>query len=90
MLRISIQDGAEALTIKLEGKVIARYADELFRTWQALANRLSDKKFRVDLCGVTDADAEGRQLLADIHKETGAVFLTDTPLAAYLAQEASR
>jgi hypothetical protein len=89
-LRISIQDGTETMTLKLEGRVAGSLADELDKTWHALANRLRARKLHVDLCGVTDADAEGKQILADIHRETGADFLADTPLAKYLAQEARR
>lgn len=90
MLRISIQDGADAVTLKLEGRVAGLLADELDKAWHALATRLRTKKLHVDLRGVTDADAGGRQILADIHHETGADFLADTPLAKYLAQEACR
>lgn len=90
MLRISIQDGTDAVTLKLEGRVAGLLADELDKVWHALATSLTTKKLHVDLRGVTDADAGGRQILADIHRETGADFLTDTPLAKYLAQEACR
>lgn len=76
--------------MKLEGRLAGANAGELNRTWHALAACLRQKKLHVDLCGVTDIDAEGRQILADIHHETGADFLADTPLAKYLAQEARR
>jgi hypothetical protein len=35
-------------------------------------------------------DLNGRQVLADIHKVTGADFLADTPMTKYFAAEARR
>lgn len=89
-LRISIQDAKNALTLKLEGRVAGAFADELNRTWRALVACLEQKELHVDLCGVMDADAGGRRILAEIHQETGADFLANTPLAKYLAREACR
>lgn len=55
-----------------------------------LSGSIGEKKLRVDLCGVTQADAVGKHVLADIHQATGAEFLADTPLTKFLAQEARR
>ena len=46
------------------------------------------KLLRIDLSGVTHVDAEGKQLLAQIHEETGAEFLAETPMTKYFAEEA--
>jgi len=35
-------------------------------------------------------DLDGRRVLADIHKVTGADFLADTPMTKYFAAEARR
>jgi hypothetical protein len=35
-------------------------------------------------------DLNGRRVLADIHKVTGADFLADTPMTKYFAAEARR
>lgn len=90
MLRITVSDAREAFTIKLEGRVVGPLANELDQTWRSLAGSIGEKKLRVDLCGVTQADAAGRHVLADIHQTTGAEFLADTPLTKFLAQEARR
>jgi anti-anti-sigma regulatory factor len=90
MLRITVNDAQEAFTIKLEGRVVGPLAYELDRTWQSLAGSLGEKKLRVDLCGVTQADVVGRHVLANIHQTIGAEFLADTPLTKFLAQEAHR
>jgi hypothetical protein len=34
--------------------------------------------------------ADGRRILAEIHKQTGADFIADTPLTKYFAREARR
>jgi anti-anti-sigma regulatory factor len=90
MLRITVNDAQEALTIKLEGRVVGPLANELDQTWHSLAGSIGEKKLRVDLCGVTQADAVGRHVLANIHQTSGAEFLADTPLTKFLAQEARR
>ena len=78
------------MTLKLEGRVAGAFADELDRTWRALVACLKQRELHVDLCGVMNADAEGKQVLADIHRETGADFLANTPWTKYLAWEACR
>lgn len=55
-----------------------------------LVPSLGSKILRVDLSGVTHIDAEGKQLLTQIHKKTGAEFLADTPMTKYFAEEAAR
>jgi len=51
---------------------------------------LGSKAFLVDLCGVTHVDLDGRRILADMHKRTGARFIADTPMTKYFAAEARR
>lgn len=87
-LRITVQEGPEVTTLKLEGRVMGANTEEFERAWESLANSLGPKKLRVDLCGVTHMDADGRRVLAEIHKQTNADFLADTPMNKYFIQEA--
>ena len=88
-LKITIEDRPETLTMKLEGRITGPWSKALRESWDSL--RQSDRKhFVVNLCGVTHVDAAGRQILADIHRQTGARFLADTPLTKYFAEEAVR
>jgi anti-anti-sigma regulatory factor len=87
-LRITIQDDQQASTLKLEGRLAGPLVGELDRTWRSLAASLGSKKLLVDLCGVTHIDLNGRQVLADIHRGTGAQFVADTPMTKYFAEEA--
>jgi hypothetical protein len=62
----------------------------LDRVWQSLAGSAPSKKLRIHLCGVMHMSADGRRILAEIHKQTGADFIADTPLTKYFAREARR
>ena len=74
--------------MKIEGKIAGPNVSALDQAWQELAPSLGQKKLKVDLCGVTHADEVGRSLLAEIHDQTGAEFVADTPLTKYFAEEA--
>jgi len=90
MLRITIQDEAQRATIKLEGKVVGPWVQELRRSWQSFAPSLGTRELRLDLRGVSFVDAEGRQLLREIYQASGAHFLADSPLTAYFADLATQ
>jgi len=86
--RITVQDAAGATTLLLEGRVVGPWVDVLDQTWRDLISSLGSKRFLVDLRGVTHVDRDGKKVLADIHKSTGAQFLADTPMTKYFAAEA--
>ena len=60
------------------------------RAWQGLLPSLGSRKLRLDLCGVTFVDEDGRKLLAEIYGKTKAEILADSPLTKYFAEEARR
>ena len=86
-MTISYDDGG-FVTLKIEGKVSGAKVPELRRAWQTLAPALGSRSLSVDLRGVTSVDTMGRRVLAEIHSETGAKFLADTPLTKYFAEQA--
>lgn len=88
MLRITIDNEANPVRLKLEGRITGPWVAELHRAWQTLGPSLEGKQLCVDLCGVTYIDREGRRVLADMYRQTQAQFETDTPLADYFAEEA--
>jgi len=91
MLRVTINDGDGGfVTLKIEGKLSGAKVPELHRAWQALAPSLGSKKLSIDLRGLTFVDKTGKRELADIHSETGAEFLADTPLSKYFAEQAQQ
>jgi hypothetical protein len=90
MLRITLQDELQQPTIKLEGKIVGPWVEELRRIWQSFLPSMGARGLRLDLRAVTFADAEGQRLLGEIYEESRAEFLTDSPLTAYFADVASQ
>lgn len=58
--------------------------------WREIAANRDSKKFEIDLRGVTHMDAHARKILAEIHRETKAEFLADSPITKFFAEEARR
>jgi ABC-type transporter Mla MlaB component len=90
MLRITLQEGESAQTIKLEGEIVGPWVEELNRSWRSLAPSLSSKQLHLDLCAVAFVDAKGRQLLREIYQKANARFVADSPLTRYFADDAMR
>ena len=84
------KNDGEPVTLKIEGKIAGPYVTELRRAWQDLTPSLGSQKLAVDLRGVTHIDALGKRVLAEIHSQTGAAFLADTPLTRYFAEQAQQ
>jgi len=90
VLKITVEEKGKLVTLKLAGKITGPWVAEFSRTWQSLAPSLDSKKLSVDLREVTQINAEGRRLLAEIHDKTGAEFQTNSLLMELYAQEAMR
>jgi hypothetical protein len=90
MLRITVEQGERAQTIKLEGKVVGPWVEELNRTWHSLGPSLGSTELRLDLRSVSFVDGKGRELLREIYQRTNARFLVDSPLTKYFAEDAMR
>jgi hypothetical protein len=90
VLKITVLESPEAVTLKPEGKIFDAWVAEFRRAWQDLIPSLGSRKLRLDLCGVTFVDENGRKLLAEIYGKTKAEILADSPLTKYFAEEAMR
>ena len=90
MLRITVQNGEKAQTIKLEGKVVGPWVEELERTCQSVVRSLGARELHLDLRGVGFVDAKGRGLLREMYLRTNARFLADSPLTRYVVEDAMR
>lgn len=90
MLKISITHNPDLVTLRLEGKLAGLWVAELERVWRPLLTALNSTKVSLDLRDLNFIDKEGRTLLRQIHAQSGATFIADTPLTRYYAEEASR
>ncbi|MFZ0735605.1 MAG: hypothetical protein WAM96_00790 [Candidatus Acidiferrales bacterium] len=90
MMRITVHEKPEATTMQLEGKVVGPWTREFDQTWRLVAGSLGSKRLCVDLREVLQMDADGRRVLAEIYKKTGADLLANTPMTKYFAEEARR
>jgi anti-anti-sigma regulatory factor len=89
-LRITVQESADTLVVKLEGRVVGPWAVELDRLWEQTSPSLASRKLSLDLRETTYADANGIQILRAIYFQTEASILTSTPWTQYLADEITR
>ena len=90
MLRITVEENAKTIVMKLEGRVTGPWAAELGRLWKETGPTLANRKLALDLRGTTYADAWGIRELKDIYSQTKAEILTATPWTQYLADEVKR
>ena len=89
-LKLTTHEEPESVTLRIEGRVVGPWAEELDRAWRSLVGSVGSKKLQIDLRGIVHMSADGRRILAEIHKETGARFLADNPMTKYFADEARR
>jgi hypothetical protein len=68
MLRITIQNDTALL---LEGKLAGEWVAELRKVWARIQAGIRKQGVVVSLSGVSGIDAEGRQLLTEIHAAGG-------------------
>ena len=90
LLKITIAGAPDALTLRLEGKASGAMVDELRRTWSAIRSELGSRQLVVDLRDAIYIDKAGLEVLAEIHRQTGAKFEANSPLTQYFAEQATR
>ena len=82
MLRVEIHDAANAVVMKLEGRLIGEYAEYA----RSLVTRCkTDMRLVVDLAEVTAVDAIGEEVLS-FFGQLGAEFIADNVYARYLCE----
>jgi ABC-type transporter Mla MlaB component len=64
MLRITVQDRPDTVTLKLEGQLTGAWVSELENSWRAANSTLSGRSLCLDLEAVDRVDGAGRYLLA--------------------------
>src|SRR5215471_19723722 len=64
MLRITTTREPDAICLKLEGRLVGPWVDELAQVWRSIRLHPDPVTACVDLSGITFVSPEGRQLLA--------------------------
>ena len=74
MLRIDSVNENELTTLKVEGKLVGPWVNELERCWQKVVAVRPPQLVRINLSAVGFIDSEGKQLLCRMRRE-GAVLV---------------
>ncbi len=68
MLRIHTETSLDGVTLRLEGKLVHPWVDELVRVWMDLdQGRQGWRQVQIDLEAVSFVDARGRSMLGTLH-----------------------
>ena len=67
MLRIMIDEAPTAVTLRLEGKLIGPWVEEVEQCWQKAFLNLGHRTMMVDLSAVSFVDSAGQSLLERMH-----------------------
>jgi len=67
MLRITITQQGDSAIIRLEGKLIGAWVEELRRCWRETLAQTKGRKIVADLDAVSFMDVPGQKLLREMH-----------------------
>jgi anti-anti-sigma regulatory factor len=63
MLKITEEKNSRSTTLRVEGRLVGPWVDELERAWRGVSSDSSDGRVTVDLSDVTFVGEEGKKLL---------------------------
>jgi hypothetical protein len=69
MLKITLHDDAVQLRLELEGRLAGAWVCEVEQCWHKAKARHPNRKFAIDLTGVTFVDQAGRYLLRLMYRD---------------------
>src|ERR1700733_1917649 len=79
MLRITMHDSPESVTVLVEGKLVGDWAKELEQCCKQTASVRGNRALIIDLSETLFIDQEGRRILATLFQE-GAFFRSTCPV----------
>ena len=86
MLRITVLDSSEALTFRVEGRLVGDWAKELDHSWNSATPLRGKRAPIIDLTGILFVDEEGKRVLTKLFRE-GAFFRTAGPMIESIISE---
>jgi ABC-type transporter Mla MlaB component len=89
MLRITVHESLEGVTLQLEGRLAVPWVHALTQCWQSTQACRHKPVVRVDLTAVTFIDAAGKACLASMHSQ-GATFVAGDLLTKSIVDEITR
>jgi anti-anti-sigma regulatory factor len=86
MLRITIDENPASVTLRLEGKLIGPWVEEVEQCWRKVFLTLGPRTVLVDLSAVDFVDPAGRVLLARMHS-AGFRLEANGPMTRFLVEQ---
>ena len=86
MLRITIDESPESVTLRLEGKLIGPWVEEVEQCWRRVFATVGARMVLVDLSAVDFVDRAGRSLLSRMHA-AGFRLEGSGPMTQYLVEQ---
>jgi len=81
MLRITVQDEPEQVTLKLEGNLYGIWVTELEDSWRAVNSTLAGRPLLLDLTAVDRVDSAGNYLLALLRRSGAQLIASGTAMS---------
>jgi ABC-type transporter Mla MlaB component len=81
MLRITVQDEPEQVTLKLEGNLGGIWVAELEDSWRAVNSTLAGRSLFLDLTAVDRVDSAGNYLLALLRRSGAQLIASGTAMS---------
>jgi len=89
MLRVTAQDEAEAIRLKIEGRLAGADVNNVESYWQTITAAREFSPILIDLTGVTFVDEAGKRLLAEMSRH-GDKFVASGLMTKAIIEEVSR
>ncbi len=89
MLRISIEQDPDTLSLIVEGRLVGPWVDELRRVSGEQSVPGKNVQLTIDLCGLTAMDAKGQSLLDEL-LQRGATLRCSDVMNQYLVEQMAR
>jgi anti-anti-sigma regulatory factor len=86
MLRITVQESPESITLVLEGRLAGPWIREAERAWTEVARKGNGRRRVVDLSGVTYVEEGGKRLLLTIVAQDGELRAGDVMTKAIVEE----
>ena len=90
ILKITVRESPEAVTLILEGRLAGPWIWEVERAWSAITTKIRGLHLVVDLSGVSFIEAEGKTLLRRISEQEGELRADDVMTKAIIEEVQGR